>query len=151
MTKDNTVDQDLSGEKESDGINSDIQNTPGGTIIIMDDDECIRDSLSGMLMALGYDVIHMDDGTGVIDFLDQKHEGAEFISAIILDLVIPGGMGGKDTAAAVRKRDSSIPVFAISGYNDDPIMARPEDYGFTASLGKPFLIKDLSDMLSNYI
>lgn len=151
MIKENTGEQTLSDGNNSDGTNSENQNRPDGTIIIMDDDECIRDSLAGMLMALGYDVIHMENGTEVLDFLDQKHDGGEFISAIILDLVIPGGMGGKDTAASIRVRDSAIPVFAISGYTDDPILAKPQDYGFTASLSKPFLIKDLAELLNNYI
>jgi len=127
------------------------ENIHSGTIIIMDDDECIRDSLSGMLMALGYDVIHMEDGTGVLEYLKNKHDGSEIVTAVILDLLIPGGMGGKDTAAAIRLFDKSTPVFAISGYTDDPIMARPQDYGFTAGLSKPFLIKELEDMLTAYI
>jgi len=151
MSKENTDGQAVTDENNHERISSDNKNRPGGTIVIMDDDECIRDSLAGMLMALGHDVIHMENGTEVLDFLDQKRDGGEFISAIILDLVIPRGMGGKDTAAAIKLRDSSIPVFAISGYTDDPIMARPQEYGFTASLGKPFLINELADLLNNHI
>lgn len=122
-----------------------------GTIIIMDDEEYIRDSLSDMLMCMGYDVIHMEDGGEVISFLREKHYGDEKISGIILDLVIPGGMGGKDAAAEIQKITPEIPLFVISGYSDDPVMVSPHAYGFTEGLSKPFLIKDLADMLNRYL
>jgi len=122
-----------------------------GTIIIMDDEECVRDSLSDMLMCMGYDVIHMEEGGEVISFLKEKHIGEEIISGIILDLVIPEGMGGKDAAEGIQKINPGIPVFAISGYADDPAMVNPGEYGFTASLNKPFRMADLADMLDKYL
>lgn len=130
---------------------TDKGNQVSGTIIIMDDEECIRDSLSDMLMCMGYDVIHMEEGGEVISFLKEKHSGDEKISGIILDLVIPRGMGGKDAAAEIKKIAPEIPVFVISGYSDDPVMVNPGEYGFTEGLSKPFLIKDLADMLGRHL
>jgi len=141
-------------DNPSDSICSELSDNdyPGsGTIIIMDDEEYIRDSLSDMLMCMGYDVIHMEEGGEVISFLKGKHSGDEKISGIILDLVIPGGMGGKDAAAEIQKLTPHIPVFVISGYSDDPVMVNPREYGFTDGLSKPFLIKDLADMLGKYL
>ena len=130
---------------------SDNDHSGSGTIIIMDDEEYIRDSLSDMLMCMGYDVIHMEEGGEVISFLKEKHSGDEKISGIILDLVIPGGMGGKETAAEIQKITPGIPVFVISGYSDDPVMVNPREYGFTDGLSKPFLIKDLAGMLGRHL
>ena len=69
--------------------------TGHGTIIIMDDEESIRDSLSGMLMTMGYDVIHTGEGGEVLEYLSENKNTGDKISGVILDLVIPGGMGGK--------------------------------------------------------
>jgi len=122
-----------------------------GTFIIMDDDEFARDSISDMLMAMGYDVIHMEQGEEVVSYFRDGHTGNDEISGIILDLVIPGGMGGKAAAAEIRKLILNIPVFAISGYTDDPVMLNPAEHGFTASLCKPFIMPQLSEMLKKYL
>ena len=127
------------------------QNSGGGTIIIMDDEECIRDSLSLMLMSMGYDVLHMEEGEEVIFFFKEDYHDKEEISCIILDLVIPHGMGGKETVLEIRKILPDIPVFAISGHTDDPVILNPREYGFTSSLRKPFFIKDLTELLSKYL
>ena len=122
-----------------------------GTIIIMDDEECIRDSLSEMLMSMGYDVIHMEAGEEVISFLKDEQNSTNDISGIILDLVIPGGMGGKAAVKEINRITPDIPVFAISGYSDDPVMLNPRDYGFTEGITKPFLMAKLSEMLNRYL
>ncbi len=125
--------------------------TGNGTIIIMDDEECIRDSIAGMLMSMGYDVIHMEDGEEVIDFFKDESNAENKISGVILDLVIPGGRGGKDTVTEIRKMEPDIPLFAISGYADDPVIENPESYGFTASISKPFLMNELAEILGRYL
>jgi CheY-like chemotaxis protein len=122
-----------------------------GTFIIMDDDEFARDSISDMLMAMGYDVIHMEQGEEVVSYFRDGHTGNDEISGIILDLVIPGGMGGKAAAIEIGKIIQDIPVFAISGYTDDPVMLNPVEHGFTASLCKPFVMPQLSEMLKKYL
>ncbi len=121
-----------------------------GSIVIMDDDECIRDSLSEMLMSMGYDVIHMENGEEVLTFFKEKQNGEEKISGIFLDLLIPGGMGGKAVISEIRKLLPDIPVFAISGSPNDPVIVNPHEFGFTASLSKPFMINDLSDILNKH-
>jgi CheY-like chemotaxis protein len=60
-------------------------------------------------------------------------------------------MGGKETIKEIRKSDKKIPVFVASGYASDPILASPEKYGFTASIGKPFLLSELSELLIKYL
>jgi DNA-binding NtrC family response regulator len=66
---------------------------------------------------------------------------------MIFDLTVPGGMGGIEAVKEVRKFDKEIPVFVISGYADDPALKDPANYGFTASISKPFTMEELSEML----
>jgi DNA-binding NarL/FixJ family response regulator len=60
-------------------------------------------------------------------------------------------MGGLDTLREIRMLDSTVPVFVSSGYSDDPVMTDPSQYGFTASISKPFHMHELSLMLDKYI
>lgn len=83
-------------------------------------------------------------------FPKKKHRG-ETIAGIILDLTIPGGMGGKEAIKKIRNIDKNVPVFVVSGYSEDPIMANPANYGFTASICKPFRKADLSKLFNRFI
>jgi CheY-like chemotaxis protein len=101
-----------------------------------------------MLESLGYAAECKKDGREAIDFYIQETEAGRHLSGMILDLTIPGGMGGKEAVAEIRKLDRELPVFVASGYADDSVMKNPAEYGFTASLPKPFTIIELSEMLS---
>ncbi len=134
----------------SDFPDRDYQHRGSGTAIIMDDEKFILEITSEMLRGMGYDVIEATDGSTVLNLIsdEKKHAGLRFI---ILDLTVPGGMGGIDTVAAVRKKNISLPVFAASGYSNNPVMASPARYGFTASINKPFRISDLSELLNRHV
>jgi PAS domain S-box-containing protein len=122
-----------------------------GTIIVVDDDDVIRSTIQKMLKSLGYAAVCMKDGREAIDFYVSETQAGRFFSAIILDLTIPGGMGGIEAVAELRKMGTNIPVFVASGYADDSVMRSPVDFGFTASLCKPFTIAELSEMLSRHL
>lgn len=122
-----------------------------GKIVLMDDQKVILDSISFILNSFGYDVICKENGEGVIEYLKSSTCERCSIKAMIFDLTIPGGMGGKETIEKVREIDKNVPVFVSSGYADDPIMAKPEKYGFTASIGKPFKIAELVELLNKYL
>jgi PAS domain S-box-containing protein len=117
-----------------------------GTILVMDDEEVIRDTTIDVLDLLGYAVVTAKNGQEACDIFSK--EPKSFFRAVILDLTVPGGMGGKETAGAIRKMDPSVPIFVSSGYADDPVMSNPGDFGFTGSISKPFRIADLSKMLA---
>jgi CheY-like chemotaxis protein len=68
--------------------------------------------------------------------------------AAILDLTIPGAMGGKEAVKAIYSIDANIKAIASSGYFDDPVMAQPGSFGFTAKIKKPYLIDELGEVLS---
>ncbi len=119
-----------------------------GTVLVMDDERMIQDVTRGMLEELGYSVLTADDGGGLIDLLREQKSHGKKTSAIILDLTITGGLGGRETAAKIRELDKSVPPFVASGYADDPIMADPGEYGFNGSLRKPFMLNDIASLLS---
>ncbi len=122
-----------------------------GRILVMDDEEIMLSVISDMLTELGYSVVTMRDGIGVIDYFIQERKLLHEFSAMIFDLTVPGGVGGIEVIEEMRKIDLSIPVFVSSGYSEDPAMAHPQEFGFTASIRKPFQIRELSEMLENYV
>ncbi|NLD95138.1 MAG: transporter substrate-binding domain-containing protein [Fibrobacter sp.] len=118
-----------------------------GTFLIMDDEKIVRGAIEAMLNSLGYNVIHKENGIKTIEFFKENSN----ITGMIFDLTIPGGMGGKETVAEIRKLNRDIPVFVVSGYAEDPIMKNPADYGFTASICKPFVLAELIEMLEKHM
>lgn len=122
-----------------------------GRIIIMDDEEVMRDAIGAMLESLGYSVTRLCDGNEVqLHFQDARVKGESF-AAIILDLTIPGGMGGLETAQAIREIDDKVPIFISSGYAGDPMLADPEKYGCTGSISKPYIKSELAAMLEKHL
>jgi PAS domain S-box-containing protein len=122
-----------------------------GTILIMDDEESMRNAMRDILEMFGYRVVCKQDGRDAIGFFVEETKAKRKIAAMILDLTVPGGMGGKEAIGEIRKLCSEIPVFVVSGYAEDPVMANPSAYGFTASLCKPFRTAELARMLSRYL
>jgi CheY-like chemotaxis protein len=118
-----------------------------GTIIVMDDEEALRKILASMLESLGYKVVRTTEGQHVLDWLYAHGSSCTDIAGFIFDLTVPGGMGGLETAAHLKKLGIVVPIFVTSGYADDPVMANPEKYGFAASISKPFRMAELSALL----
>ncbi|MBN1760117.1 MAG: PAS domain S-box protein [Chitinispirillaceae bacterium] len=122
-----------------------------GTIIVADDEEVIRDSTQIMLESMGYTVICTADGKDALSNFHERRRNGQTITAMVLDLTIPGGMGGIETAKEIRTVDKDLPLFVASGYADDPVMANPDNFGFTGSISKPFRRSDLSRILDRYL
>jgi PAS domain S-box-containing protein len=122
-----------------------------GTILIVDDEKVIQSALEKLLGMMGYKVECKDDGRAGVDFFANETRAGRRISAIFLDLTIPGGMGGIEAIKEIRNIDKAIPAFVISGYSDDSVMRNPFEYGFTASICKPFTIEELSEMLNKHM
>ena len=122
-----------------------------GRILVMDDEAVVRDTIGAMLQYHGYDVVLAADGTEALRLFDESRQAGTPFAAMILDLTIPGGKGGKETIVEIRKKDLQIPVFVSSGYADDAIISRPQEYGFTDSIAKPFTRKALIEILCKYL
>jgi CheY-like chemotaxis protein len=83
-------------------------------------------------------------------FGDEARAGRSFV-AVILDLTMPGSLGGVEVLAQIRQVEPSIPVFVASGYADDPVMASPRSYGFTDSISKPFRRQELAELFDRHL
>lgn len=120
----------------------------GGSILVMDDEEMIRDMTTEMLKHLGYQVTTCENGVEAITrYMDARESGMPF-SAVIMDLTIPGGMGGRETAERVLAIDPEACLIVSSGYSNDPIMSDYSSFGFIAAMSKPYNIKELGQQLS---
>jgi PAS domain S-box-containing protein len=118
-----------------------------GRILIMDDEEIIRDVAGSMMLYLGYDVDFAKDGDEAIDRVRKAVESGIPFNIIIMDLTIPGGMGGKDAVQKILAIDPKIKAIASSGYSNDPIMAEFKKYGFSAIVPKPYKLEDVNNAL----
>ena len=127
-----------------------VRRTGSGAVIIVDDEDVVRNSVGEMLAVLGYSVTCKNDGSAAIEFYKKETGTGKHFFAIFLDLTIPGGMGGKEAVAELRKLNGAIPIIAMSGYTDDSVMKDPARFGFTASISKPFTIAEISDLLNSY-
>lgn len=122
-----------------------------GRILVMDDENTIRDIVATMLQTMGYTVTEVKDGHEAIKAFSQINKNAAGFKAVILDLTVRGGMGGLETVAEIRKIAPFIPIFASSGYSDNPIMSRPSRYGFTDCLQKPYTFGELAALLNRHL
>lgn len=124
--------------------------TTSKKILIMDDEECIRETFGELLKKLGCDVNYAADGAELLESIKKSALEGHPFDAVIMDLTIPGGMGGKDTISELRKMNPDIKAFVSSGYSDDPIMAHPESFGFTDKISKPFRSSDLRALMERW-
>ena len=109
-----------------------------GRVLVMDDEEQIRKVLKTMLSGLGYNTVTASDGAEAIRIYSEALADNKPFDVVIMDLTVPGGMGGTATAAQLRIMDPSLKAIASSGYYNDPVMASFKEYGFDAILPKPF-------------
>ncbi len=118
-----------------------------GRILVMDDEQSIRQMVADALTAFGYDVTVTADGQAAIDVFTEAITNGNTFDAILLDLTIPGGMGGKEAIQHLQRLDPHVKAIVTSGYSDDPIMTDFKAYGFQDILIKPYKILDLAKTL----
>jgi PAS domain S-box-containing protein len=122
-----------------------------GRILVMDDDESIRNVTEKILLELGYDVCCTSDGAETIKVYQDATRSGQPFDAVIMDLTIPGGMGGKETIQQLLKIDPKVAAIVSSGYSNDPIMSDFEKYGFHGVATKPYSIEKLSWVLHDVL
>ncbi|MEW5803438.1 MAG: PAS domain S-box protein [bacterium] len=122
---------------------------PGhGKILFMDDQKSIREMVGEMLVDLGYEVEFAREGSEAIKLYQEAKKAGHPFDAVILDLTVPGGMGGQETIDRLRETDPKIKAIVSSGYSNDPVIAGYQEYGFCGAIGKPYEIKELARVLS---
>lgn len=108
----------------------------------MDDDEMVRDISAAMLRHQGYEVVQARDGREALALYRQYSNDDRPVDLVVMDLTIPGGMGGKETVREMLALDPAARVVVSSGYSNDPIMANYRQYGFAAAVAKPFQMQE---------
>jgi CheY-like chemotaxis protein len=116
-------------------------------IMIMDDDEMVRNMAKAMLTRLGYEVELAADGEEAIGIYKKELATDTQADLIIMDLTIPGGMGGEDAVKEILAINPDAKILVSSGYSNDPIMANYKDYGFIGAIVKPYQMQDLTKVL----
>lgn len=120
-------------------------------ILFMDDQSYIQNVARRMLMYLGYEVKFASDGAETIELYKKAKELGRPFDAVILDLTIPGGMGGKCAIQKLVEVDPDVKAIISSGYSNDPIISEYKQYGFSGVVTKPYTINELSDTLNQSI
>jgi len=122
-----------------------------GSVLVMDDNEDVRTTAQVIVKELGYTIELAENGTEAVAlYLKRKEQGTPF-SAVILDLTIPGGMGGRETIGKLLEIDPDVKAIVSSGYSNDPVMANYREYGFNAVLTKPYRPQEMSKVLQELI
>jgi len=128
-----------------------LPETGSGKVLLMDDEEIIRETAGDMLKYMGYDVAFARDGNEAIHVY-KKALGSDCpFDVVIMDLTIPGGMGGKEAILRLLEIDPGVRAIVSSGYSSDPIMANHRQYGFAGVVAKPYKTKDLGAALKKIV
>ncbi|MCP3926212.1 MAG: PAS domain S-box protein [Desulfobacterales bacterium] len=122
-----------------------------GSILIMDDKESIFKMASRMLNRIGYDTFFASDGEQAIEMYKNAFESEKPFDMVILDLTVPGGMGGTNTIPKLLRIDPKVKAVVSSGYSNDPIMANYQDYGFCGVVPKPYTKDQLIELLNKVL
>jgi PAS domain S-box-containing protein len=122
-----------------------------GKILVMDDEEVVRDLLKAMLDHLGYQATLAKNGNEAIELFTAAREAGEQFAALILDLTVPGGMGGKAAIEKLLQIDPRVKAIVSSGYSEDPVMADFEKNGFSGVITKPYRVAELSRVLNRVL
>jgi two-component system cell cycle sensor histidine kinase/response regulator CckA len=115
-----------------------------GRILVMDDEVALRKVVGKMLAMLGYEAEFAQDGAEAIRMVKEAEKPYD---AVILDLTIPGGMGGKEAINKLLEIDPELKAIVSSGYSNDPVLANFQEYGFKGIMPKPFQSQLLSKVL----
>lgn len=121
--------------------------TGRGKILIMDDNDTVRKTIGKMLTKLGYTVELSKEGSETIELYEKAKKQNQGFDAVVMDLTIPGGIGGKEAVKRLLEIDPKAKVIVSSGYSDDPIISKHKEYGFTDVVTKPYTLEKLSEVL----
>lgn len=118
-----------------------------GRILVMDDESIVCNVVAAMLEKMGFAVDCVVDGSEALDLYFREKEAGRPYDVVVMDVTIPGGMGGEEAVARLLAVDPQARVIVASGYSRDPIVANFREYGFRAAIAKPFTVQDLSNVL----
>ncbi len=118
-------------------------------VMYMDDEEMLRNVTEAQLLVLGHESILVNDGMQAINKYQELQDFGTPVDLVIMDLTIPGGMGGQEAAEKLLQIDPEAKIVVASGYSNDPIMADYRRYGFCGAVAKPFDLKQLNNVIAS--
>ncbi len=127
------------------------RNYAGLSILIMDDEQFILNTASRMMSRLGFAVTEVRGGSEAVRRYREALDNGTPYDLVIMDLTIPGGMGGKEAIGILREMHPGVRAIVSSGYSNDPVMANYADYGFCGVVVKPYRLSDLEDVIASII
>jgi CheY-like chemotaxis protein len=120
-------------------------------ILVIDDEPAVRSALTGLLALRGHSVTAASSGRdGIARYEDARNTGSPF-DLVIVDLTIPGELGGAATLQHLRSIDPRVRAVATSGYSENPVMAEPGRFGFVHTLPKPFSLAEVDAVLAEVL
>jgi CheY-like chemotaxis protein len=120
----------------------------GKRVLVMDDDEMVRDVAIATLEHMGFYVEGVIDGAAALkSYQDGKIAGRPF-DAVIMDLTVPGGMGGVEAAQELLRIDPKAKLLASSGYSNDSVLAEYRSYGFCGVIQKPYAFEEMQKIMA---
>lgn len=122
-----------------------------GKILVMDDEQMIRELAGEILWHLGYEVEFARDGDEALALYQKALNTAKPFDAVILDLTVRGGMGGKEAIQQMIGIDPDVKGIVSSGYSDDPGMTNYKKYGFSGVVAKPYTLEELGEKLNRVL
>lgn len=121
-----------------------------GKILVMDDEEMVGEIACQMMIHLGYEATHVRDGRLAVEEYGSRLQAGEPFDVVIMDLTVPGGMGGKEAVAEILAIDPAAKVLVSSGYSTDPIMTNFGEHGFAGVINKPFDMLSIKTTLESF-
>ncbi|MEW6325845.1 MAG: response regulator, partial [Nitrospirota bacterium] len=122
-----------------------------GRILFMDDEAPIRECAAEMMRHLGYAVVCAQDGQEAVDDFRKAWDAKEPFDAVILDLTVRAGMGGREAVRRLREIDPQVKAIVSSGYSNDPVLADFHRHGFARHITKPYTAENLSRILADVL
>lgn len=124
---------------------------PKPRVLLMDDEESIRRVVEIVLQRLGCEAVVVADGEAALREFENGLNQGRPLDLLVLDLTIPGGVGGREVIERIRERDPNVPAIVSSGYSNDPVLAHYADYGFQAMVQKPYDVRQLAAVISEMV
>jgi len=122
-----------------------------GRILVMDDEEMVRSAAGEILEFAGYEVEFANDGAEAINLYRQGKQSGTSFDAVIMDLTVPGAMGGKEAVTELHAIDPDVRAIVSSGYSNDPVVADYIQYGFCGVISKPYSSARLTEAVRNAV
>ena len=130
---------------------SEINPTAAGKILVMDDEKVVREICGEMLQILGHTVDYAVNGQEALDKYRLALQERQPFDLVIMDLTIPGGLGGKETIVKLLEIDPEAKAIVSSGYSHDDVMANFRDYGFMGVVAKPYILDSFAKVIQEIL